>query len=146
MKYSSILKCSAEEVWNALEASLLYDVEMATFQKIEAKDFKSGFTYQKKMKATRGGMITTDIVIKEFVRNKKYVAEFITNEGINSLSYSLDSISDSECKLTYNEEYKANKKLNSWNAKLISVFLYISHKRRIKKMFRTIENYVVSQK
>ena len=146
MKHISILNCSVEEVWNAIESSLLYDIEMATSQKVEPKDFDVGFTYQKKMRASRGGMITADVVIKEFDMNKKYTAQFTTNEGINIVSYSLERMNDTECKLTYIEEYKANKKLNSWNAELVSVFLVFNYKKRIRKMMESIENYVVSQR
>lgn len=146
MKYTDTLKCSVEEVWKALETSLMYEMEEATSKKLVSSDLKAGISYQKKMNASRGGAIHTEVLIKEFEKNKKYTAQFTTYEGVNTLSYSLEKVSDTECLVTYEENYSANKKLNGWNAKLVSIVLGFSHKNKVKKIFKNIENYVVSQR
>lgn len=146
MKYTQTLKCSIEEVWKALEASLIYEIETTTSKKIKASEIYSGFSYQKEINASRGGVINTNVIIKEFNVNTKYTAEFTTYEGTNCLSYILEKVSDCECLLTYEEEYTAKKKLNGWNAKLVGGLLSYRNKNKIKKMFKSIENYVISQR
>ena len=146
MKYIQNVKCSREEVWNALRLSVLYEIKIATSKTVEVSDIKNDFQYQKNMKATRGGTLQTDVVIKEFEENQKYTVQFTTYEGINTLSYTLEELPNNECRIVYEEDYKAIKKLNGWNAKLVGGLLSYRNKNKIKKMFKSIENYVISQR
>lgn len=146
MIYTQRLKCNIDEAWDILEASLKYEIEETTKETIDMKDIQKGYHYQKKMHATRGGEMSVKVLIRELTKPTKYAVEFTSTEGVNNLSYTLEAIDEYQCQITYEETYEAKKKLNGWNAKLVSFFMKGRNKKKVKRVFKNIEKFALENR
>lgn len=123
------LKVSAEEFYALLIQSLREEVE-----KVKGKTFTmeelSGLRYKKP--STAKGQ-TVKVHVGKLVLNKRYTITTSMGSSWTKASYEIEEKGQGRCSILYTEEYSSQPKTS----------LLHSPQRRVKKMLRAAESYII---
>ncbi|MDR2021858.1 MAG: DUF3284 domain-containing protein [Hungatella sp.] len=142
MEVNQKLNVEAKEFFNALAASVAYDISQATGKKVNPDQIYSGFRYKKKMKNKMGQENNVDVVIKQFVSPSCYEAGFRTSHGTNFILYEIADSKDGNSMVHYREEFEGESTSYSLNHRLVSWFYQKASKKRITRMLLSIESFI----
>lgn len=139
------LKVKAEDFFDLIINSLLYDIENTTHQKISKDEIQKGFTYKKYLTNKLGKQGASMITITELEYPHMYCASFKTARGINTISYEI--VENESCiELIYREDYEALSKIKDINHKIMNFFYNRGNKKKMRDMFLRMEDYILSEK
>lgn len=143
MKVQVKMGISADDLFDSIVTSVLYDVEQARGKKVPAKKLKAGFTYQKTLNAKLGGAQHVTTKITEFEPPRLYAASITSSRGVNTVRYEIEPIEGQDAiSVVYEEGYEGDKTLNDLNGKLMGTLYSPFAKRKIKKRLRGMEAYI----
>lgn len=94
MKVQVKMGISADDLFDSIVTSVLYDVEQARGKKVPAKKLKAGFTYQKTLNAKLGGAQHVTTKITEFEPPRLYAASITSSRGVNTVRYEIEPSRD----------------------------------------------------
>lgn len=147
MKVQVKLKVTAEEFFENIVTSVLYEAEQARGKKVPEKKLKVGFTYQKQLNAKMGGAQSVTTKITEFEPPFLYAASIISVNGENIIRYEIEPVDgDNAITLVYEESYVGEKLFNDLNGKMMGALYTPFAKRKIKKRFHEMELYIIKQR
>ncbi|ADL03112.1 DUF3284 domain-containing protein [Lacrimispora saccharolytica] len=142
MEVNQKLNVEAKEFFNALAASVAYDISQATGKKVNPDQIYSGYGYKKKMKSRMGQESNVDVVIKQFVSPSCYEASFRTSHGTNFILYEIEDSKDGNIMVHYREKFEGGSTSYSLNYKIVSWFYQKSSKKRISRMLSSMESFI----
>ncbi len=143
MKVQVKMAISAEDLFDSITESVLYDAEQAKGKKIPAKKLKAGFSYQKMLDAKVGGAQHVTTKITDFEPPYLYAASITSSRGVNTVRYEIEPIEGQDAiNVTYEEGYVGDKALNDLNGKLVGALYSPFAKRKIKNRLRDMEMYI----
>ncbi len=90
MKVQVKMAISAEDLFDSITESVLYDAEQAKGKKIPVKKLKAGFSYQKMLDAKVGGAQHVTTKITDFEPPYLYAASITTSRGVNTDRYEIE--------------------------------------------------------
>lgn len=140
------LDVSSEEFFNFLTLSVVKDVKESTNKNISQKDIVKGFHYTKQLanKLKREG--SAKVIIRRFVANEIYEAGFETNQGLNTITYEVETLDDNTIDVKYTEDYIASDKIKGWNYNLVNMFYEKRAKKKAIALIRNIEAYILQNR
>lgn len=136
MEYKINLKVSDSELYYTLIQSMLGEAKQATGKEVTVKDLKGGYKYKyRKSFGKKSVEVTTHI--KEPITNKRLELRVERIDNQYSMIYDLKPIDKFETELTYSQQdaYKVKNIFQKWK-----------FKRSMKKKFKMIEKYIVSNR
>lgn len=142
MKVQVKMAISAEDLFDSIVTSVLYDAEQARGKKVPAKKLKAGFTYQKTLNAKLGGAQHVTTKITEFEPPHLYAASITSSRGVNTVRYEIEPVDGGGINVAYEEGYEGDKALNDLNGKLMGALYSPFAKRKIKQRLRDMETYI----
>ncbi|GEK92001.1 DUF3284 domain-containing protein [Alkalibacterium kapii] len=146
MKTTSTLDVSQEAFFDFLYLSIINDIKQSTQKNVSKDDITEGFEYKKTLANKMGRKGQVKVTLAELQPPTKYVAEFKSNQGINVISYEIESVNESQIKVTYTEEFIAADKLKDWNFKLLNFFYKKKSKKTIDATLKNIETYIKTKR
>lgn len=107
MELTKKLDVAPEELFDALEASILGDIEQATGKR-PSRAKLNGYKYEKRAHEAQGKAKGTPIKVKirTYDYPHVYEARFSYTAGTNTMRYEVKPAGDGACELTYTEEFK----------------------------------------
>lgn len=143
MKVQVKMGIRAEDLFDSIVTSVIYDAEQARGKKVPAKKIKAGFTYQKTLNAKVGGAQHVTTKITEFEPPFLYAASITSSRGVNTVRYQIEPIDGQDAiNVVYEEGYAGDKALNDLNGKLMGALYSPFAKRKIKNRLRGMETYI----
>lgn len=143
MKVQVKMGIRAEDLFDSIVTSVIYDAEQARGKKVPAKKIKAGFTYQKTLSAKVGGAQHVTTKITEFEPPFLYAASITSSRGVNTVRYQIEPIDGQDAiNVVYEEGYAGDKALNDLNGKLMGALYSPFAKRKIKNRLRGMETYI----
>lgn len=136
------LNVKANEFFDLIINSLVYDVENSTQQKINKEDIKAGYEYKKVLTNKIGNKGTANVKITQLNYPTDYAISFFTKHGENTISYNIVE-EDEGIEITYQEKYIASKKSKEINHKVMSFFYDRGNKKRIQQLLFNMERYIL---
>ena len=110
MKVQVKMGISADDLFESIVTSVLYDAEQARGKKVPAKKLKAGFTYQKTLNAKLGGAQHVTTKITEFEPPRLYAASITSSRGVNTVRYEIEPIEGQDAiSVVYEEGYEGDK-------------------------------------
>ena len=92
MKVQVKMDVRAEDLFDSIATSVLFDAEQARGKKVPAKKLKAGFSYQKTLSSKLGGTQHVTTKITEFEPPHRYAASIISSQGVNTVRYEIDPV------------------------------------------------------
>lgn len=143
MKVQVKMDVRAEDLFDSIATSVLFDAEQARGKKVPAKKLKAGFSYQKTLSSKLGGTQHVTTKITEFEPPHRYAASIISSQGVNTVRYEIEPVDGRDAvEVAYEETYAGEKALNDLNGKLMGILYSPFAKRKIKKRLREMEVYI----
>lgn len=107
MELTKELDVAPEELFDALEASILGDIEQATGKR-PSRAKLNGYKYEKRAHAAQGKAKGTAIKVKirRYDYPRVYEARFSYSTGTNTMRYEVEPAGVGACRLTYTEEFE----------------------------------------
>lgn len=146
MEVNQKLKVGATEFFDALAASIAYDVSQAVGKKVSPSQLYPGYRYKKKMKNKVRQEGDVDVVIKQFQSPTAYEARFQSAQGTNFITYRIEDNKDGSITVHYAEGFEGGSASKSLNYKLISWIYLRGAKKRITRMLTAMETYIKEQR
>lgn len=147
MKVQVKMGVRAEELFESITMSVLYDAEQARGKKVPAKKLKAGFSYQKTLNAKLGGAQHVTTKITEFEPPYRYAASITSSRGVNTVRYEIEPIAGQDAiTVVYEEGYEGDKALNDLNGKLMGTLYSPFAKRKIKSRLHDMELYIIKER
>lgn len=137
------LDIGAEEFFERIVVSVLYDIKNATGKKVGREQIYKGYKYKKRMKNKVGRSGDVDVKLSEYAPPLRYAAEFKTAGGVNRVSYEIERLEGSAIRVKYREDYDGNTKSQDLNYKIIGAFYKRKAKKRAVKMLHDMEEYII---
>ena len=126
------LKITPEEFFDAVETSVLYDIEEAT-GKHPKPDKLNGFRYERYEKGSgRDAGKPVKVKIREYRAPSVYEVRFKYSTGSNTIRYEVEPDEHGNCLLVYTETYKAAIRNEGFWGK-VNTFIY---ERRVRSRAR----------
>ena len=134
------LKITPEEFFDAIETSVLYDIEEATGKRPKPQKL-NGFRYERREKGSgRDAGKPVKVKINEYHAPRVYEVKFKYSTGSNTMRYEVEPDEQGNCLLVYTETYKANIKNEGFWGK-VNTFIY---ERRIRSRARKTIDQIAS--
>ncbi len=143
MKVKKKLNVSCEEFYDVLYESLKSEIELAIDKPIN-KIYK-GFSYEKELATYAKYNRTAKVEITDLEENHKYAAKFSAGKDINTISFTITP-HEKGCEIEYEEGYFNESGLRRTNFSIVSFLLTPYNKRRAKKKFKAMENYIIKNR
>ena len=141
MEMSRVLNVSMEEMDRFVFDMILEDIKNSTGKSESKKKIRSGYSYSKNLKGRTGSKSRVKTTIRELTSGKYHVT-FKSNQGLNHLIYSYVPEDEESIRLTYSESYEADSKSNGVSYKVMNFVYAWSSKRKIKRIFNSIEHII----
>lgn len=136
----------AEDFFNAIVSSVLYDVSMATGKKITKDKLYNGYSYLKNIKGKKDSKGNIKITIEELKEPSIYQAKVTSAKGDNYLKYEINKISGGRIEVKYSESFEGSTKANGWNYKIVSKFYKKKFEKRSNIILDRIEAWINQNK
>ena len=143
MEIREKLRVTAEEFFSQMMVSVLYDIKSATGRDVKREQIHKGYHYTKKMKNKVGREGDVRITVTEYDPPYRYSASFDSASGINRIEYRLEEAPESGIEVFYLEDYEGDTKSQDLNYRIIGALYRRSAKKRTKKMFHAMEDYII---
>lgn len=141
MKVSVELNVSDKEFYEVMMKSLQEELKNVSKKKLELKE---GLKYKKKSAQRKGIGSEITVHIKRLVPNKLYEATFVTAIDHTTISYKIESLSESKIRVTYEEIYEnvSSKEVPAWRQKMAEK----QSAKKSKKMFKEVEKFILNER
>ena len=136
---------SADEFFNVLAESIIYDIKESTNKTITRDKIRKGYSYTKTLKTRLGKDGKVKVTIKDF-DDSKYVASFLSSQGENIVSYEVEELDDKSLNVKYTEAFIGDSKMKSANFSIMSFLFKRGNKKRGYKSLNQIENVIISRR
>ena len=146
MEIREKLRVTAEEFFSQMMVSVLYDIKSATGRDVKREQIHKGYHYTKKMKNKVGREGDVRITVTEYDPPYRYSASFDSASGINRIEYRLEEAPESGIEVFYLEDYEGDTKSQDLNYRIIGALYRRSAKKRTKKMFHAMEDYIIKNR
>lgn len=143
MKVSKTLKISANQFFEQLISILQYELKEYKGKEYSESQITKGIQYKKQITTKLNQKDTVHVKIVEFKIPVEYEVEFRSSQGITTLAYHIENISDNQCIVNYEEKFVGKSTLSHLNYKLVSMFYVKKSEKRAIKMLQNIEDYVL---
>ena len=116
MKVSVELNVSDKEFYDLMMKSLKEEIRNVSKKNLELKE---GLKYKKKSAQRKGIGSEITVHIKRLIPNTLYEATFVTAIDHTTISYKIESLSESKIRVTYEEIYEnvSSKEVPAWRQK-----------------------------
>ena len=141
MKVSVEINVSDKEFYDVMMKSLQEELNNVSKKKLELKE---GLKYKKKSAQRKGVGSEITVHIKRLVPNELYVATFNTAIDHTTISYKIESLSESKIRVTYEEIYEnvSSKEVPAWRQKMAEK----QSAKKSKKMFKEVEKFILNER
>lgn len=141
MKISVELNVSDKEFYEVMMKSLQEELKNVSKKKLELKE---GLKYKKKSAQRKGIGSEITVHIKRLVPNKLYEATFVTAIDHTTISYKIESLSESKIRVTYEEIYEnvSSKEVPAWRQKMAEK----QSAKKSKRMFKEVEKFILNER
>lgn len=146
MKITVHMAVEADELFESLIKSVLYDIEQATGKHLPVDRLKKGYSYKKVLKAKAGGDRHVTTKITHLERPYRYAASFKSQEGVNTIDYQIEPCEGGGIDVHYEEAFSSQKALTDLNGKLTGAIYSWSAKRQMKKRFKQMEAFIKQER
>jgi len=146
MEIREKLRVTAEEFFSQMMVSVLYDIKSATGRDVKREQIHKGYHYTKKMKNKVGREGDVRITVTEYDPPYRYSASFDSASGTNRIEYRLEEVPESGIEVFYLEDYEGDTKSQDLNYRIIGALYRRSAKKRTKKMFHAMEDYIIKNR
>lgn len=146
MEIREKLRVTAEEFFSQMMVSVLYDIKSATGRDVKREQIHKGYHYTKKMKNKVGREGDVRITVTEYDPPYRYSASFDSASGINRIEYRLEEAPESGIEVFYLEDYEGDTKSQDLNYRIIGALYRRNAKKRTKKMFHAMEDYIIKNR
>lgn len=145
MQVVRTLNVNANDFFDKIEESLIYEISNCTGKDVKASQIQKGFSYTKKMSNRLGREGNAKVTIVEFERPTIYKVRFKSKQGYNYLAYKIKPIADREIEVTYEEDFDAATKSKKWNFNIMQWFYKRGNLKKINRLLDSMENYILSE-
>lgn len=141
MKVSVELNVSDKEFYDLMMKSLKEEIRNVSKKNLELKE---GLKYKKKSAQRKGIGSEITVHIKRLVPNKLYEATFVTAIDHTTISYKIESLSESKIRMIYEEIYEnvSSKEVPTWRQKMAEK----QSAKKSKKMFKEVEKFILNER
>ena len=146
MECKKVLQVTKEEFFNQVQHSVLEDIKAATGKKPNVVALQNEFTYKKQIPTKLGRKDNVKIVIEQFHYPTDYCASFHGAQGVNKISYHVESIGDNEIEVSYKEDFSGKGKLKTYNFKIMQKLYSKSSQKRVNRLLSSMEQYIVTNR
>lgn len=136
------LKVTAEEFFERITASVIYDIEQSADKKIKPEDIYEGYVYKKGMKNKVGRKGDVEVEIVKYAPPCRYRVEFHSVGGDNYVDYEITGDGEDGILVKYEENYDGNTKSQNLNYKIIGALYRKKAKKRAAYMLHAMEDYI----
>lgn len=144
MKVNIKLNVDAKSFYDVILHSLKEDIKVTTGK---ASTPYVGFEYMRDQKRHNNKVVDTVFRITNLDENELYAFDVISPVETTSVKYQITSISDNEIDIFYEERAHAESRRVGISHSLVSGFYGIAvGKRKMKKKFKAMENYIINSK
>ncbi|BCA85419.1 hypothetical protein EsVE80_09420 [Enterococcus saigonensis] len=133
MKVEKKLNISAENFYDKMMNSVIFDIRKATGKTITRKQLKN-FSYVKQF--TKNS--SAKIAIEELVENRIYQFKTSTSRNEFVVRYEIEPIDENKCYVSYNENMKSFGFMQQMNDMLLGIMLGFFRKRQFGKMLENM--------
>ena len=128
-----------EKAFQLIMDALISDIEAETGEAVNQTEIGEGFTYIKKLTNRFGNEGNVEVLINKLDAPNYYEAQFLSQQGLNTLSYELNDKDEEAFDLIYKEEFEGEKASYNLNFKLMSFLFKRSSKKRVKIMLDQLQ-------
>ena len=141
MKVSVELNVSDKEFYDLMMKSLKEEIRNVSKKNLELKE---GLKYKKKSAQRKGIGSEITVHIKRLVPYKLYEATFVTAIDHTTISYKIESLSESKIRVIYEEIYEnvSSKEVPAWRQKMAEK----QSVKKSKKMFKEVEKFILNER
>jgi hypothetical protein len=144
MKVNVKLNVDAKSLYDVILNSLKEDIRVSTGK--VATPYV-GLEYMRDQKRHNNKVVDTVFRITSLDENELYAFDVISPVEITTVTYKINSISDNEIEIFYEERAHAESKRIGISHSLVSGLYGIAvGKRKMKKKFKAMENYIINSK
>ena len=144
VEVSEILSVDANDFFDAITQSVVYDACQATGKKIRKSHLKKGFSYTKKVKNSLGKKENAHVCILEYDEPVIYKVKFEVSTGNNIMTYKIETQEDERIRVTYSEEFVSDIEMEGRSSKIMNAINEKRAVRRARKLLKNIERYILS--
>lgn len=141
MKVSVELNVSDKEFYDLMMKSLREEIRNVSKKNLELKE---GLKYKKKSAQRKGIGSEITVHIKRLIPNTLYEATFVTAIDHTTISYKIESLSESKIRVIYEEIYEnvSSKEVPAWRQKMDEK----QSVKKSKKMFKEVEKFILNER
>ena len=137
MKVSVELNVSDKEFYDLMMKSLKEEIRNVSKKNLELKE---GLKYKKKSAQRKGIGSEITVHIKRLIPNTLYEATFVTAIDHTTISYKIESLSESKIRVIY--ENVSSKEVPAWRQKMAEK----QSVKKSKKMFKEVEKFILNER
>lgn len=141
MQIVKTLKVTPDEIFDAIEASVLDDYERACGKSISAKKIK-GLKYSKVMGEGSRKQTKMRVKVMNYRRPEVYRARFSYDDAIDEVSYEVEPNEEGLAILTYTEEMRTTRPVTGLRGKLNLAIYEQRVRSRANRTIRALERAV----
>ena len=146
MEVNLILSVTKEEFFDFLTLSILNDIKESTGKSLKEQDIIKGLNFKKSLNSKLGREGKVKVIIKEFVYGERYQVSFKSNQGENTLTYSVQEIENDSIRVEYSEGFIGADKIKGLNFSIVSFFYNWKAKKDATQILRNIERYIIQNR
>lgn len=146
VKVQEKLYVDAQDFFSSVAESVAYDISDVTGKKTRVKQIHKNLTYTKVMKNKLRRKGDVKVTITKWDPPYTYEASFTSLQGVNTISYQVEELSDGYIGVTYQEDFHGTSSSKDLNFKLVNLFYKRKATKRAKTLLRAIEKYAQEEK
>lgn len=143
MNFEAKLTITAEQFYQQLLTSILYDIRMGTGNELMESMLYQGYSYEKTLHTKMGSKRFVQVTIEAIEKEKLLSLTFLSSMGQTNICYELESRDDGTYAL-YRESYVGGSYLKNLNQKLMMILFSFQSRKKFNHMVERIEQYVFS--
>lgn len=139
------LGVSAESFFTRIVDSVAYDASQAKGRTVDPSRIRAGYSYDKVMSNKLGKPCKTKVRITTLDYPRTYAASFVSAQGTNTVSYTVQPEGEGGVHVTYEEGFAGTSTSSDLNYKLVG-FLY-QHRARVRarRLLRQVERFILDE-
>lgn len=142
MQLTEHLDVDAERFFDAIETSIIEDVERSRGKKTKGITIRSGFSYKKLNGEKNGRMLSTIVDVIEWDPPRAYGSRITDESGETTIRYLVWPTEDGGIDVDYSEEFVNTTGTHSALRKVTGALQLLPAKNQVKRMLHNIEGQI----
>jgi hypothetical protein len=137
------LNVSAESFFDRIVASIAYEASQAKGKTVDVSKICTGYSYTKTISRGKGKTFETKVKLTDITRPTSYSAKLTSTQGVNTMSYRIQTTEPGRIDVTYEETFVENNPDHGFGSKLLGSLSEKRGEKRARQLLHQIEQCAI---